>query len=70
MRNEREIRQQQQKMMIKSSKAVRKGEIGGCVNTMKQAGKGSSMMRKQQRTQGQGSSLATPPHPWHHSVRL
>ena len=56
--------------MIKSGKAVGKGEIGGCVNTMKQAGKCSSMMWKQQGTQGQGSSLATPSHPWHHSVRF
>ena len=70
MRNEREIRQQRQKMMIKSGKAVGGGEIGGCVNTMKQADKSSSMMWKQQGTQGQESGLATPPHPWHHSVRL
>ena len=70
MRNESKIRQQRQKMMSKSGKAVGKGEIGGCVNTMKQAGKNYSMMRKQQGTQWQRSHLATPPHPWHHSVRL
>ena len=70
MRNESEIRQRRQKMMMKSGDAVGKGEIGGCVNTTKQAGKRSSMMRKEQGTQGQGSSLATPPHPWRHTVRL
>ena len=57
MRNESEIRQQRQKMMMKSGEAVGKGEIGECVNTTKQAGKCSSMMWKEQGTQGKESVL-------------
>ena len=44
--------------------------MGGCANTIKQRGKGSNMMRKQQGTQGQGGGLITPPYAQHCSSQL
>ena len=54
--------------MTNMGKATGRGGKGGGANIITQAGKGSSMMRKQQGTQGQGGGLITPPHAPHCST--
>jgi hypothetical protein len=64
------IEEQQGKMMKKTSAAMGKDTMSGPSNTIKQMGRGRSMLRKQHGMQGQGGGSNTPLWALHGTLQL
>jgi hypothetical protein len=64
------IKEQQEKMMKKTSAAMGKDTMSGPSNTIKQMGSGRSMSRKQHGMQGQGGGSNTPLWALHGTLQL